>query len=86
MGLIPGWGTKIPHGAWHGQKDPPKQNKQTKTQKINSVSKNVAAQKEITLNLHPGPCSEAHTSEQPSPLFQAPATLLTNNQALATLQ
>ena len=19
-GLIPGWGTKIPHAAWHGQK------------------------------------------------------------------
>ena len=20
MGLIPGWGTKIPHAAWHGKK------------------------------------------------------------------
>ena len=21
MGSIPGWGTKIPHAAWHGKKD-----------------------------------------------------------------
>ena len=23
--LIPGWGTKTPHAAWHGQKKPQKQ-------------------------------------------------------------
>lgn len=47
---------------------------------------NVAAQKKITLRLHNGLCSETYISEQPSPLFRAPATLLTINQVLATIQ